>query len=66
MKVQHVSEVQRYQRKIEVFLFMKATAISLSLKQAEAFFTRRDHIASKKKIDREFKSENGTTDYKRK
>lgn len=66
MKVQHVTEVQKYQRIIEVFLFIKATSVSLSLKKAEALFTRRDHIATKKKIDRELKSENGTTDYKRK
>lgn len=42
------------------------TSISLSLKKAEALFTRRDHTATKKKIDREVKSENGTIDYKRK
>lgn len=66
MKVQHVTEVQQYQRTIEVFLFMKATSISLSLKKAEAPFTRKDHIATKKKTDRELKSENGTADCKRK
>lgn len=66
MKVQHVTEVQIYQRIIAVFLFVTATSISLSLKKAEALFTRGDHIATKKKIDRELKSENGTIDYKRK
>lgn len=53
-------------RIIEVFLLMKVPSISLSLKKAEAFFTGRDHIATKKKIVRELKSENGATYYKKK
>lgn len=66
MKFQHVIEVQKNQRIIEVFLFMKVASISLSLKKAEALFTGWDHIATKQKILRELKSENGTTHYKKK
>lgn len=50
MKFLHVIEVQKNKRIIEVFLFMKVPRISLSLKKAEAFFTGRDHIATKKKL----------------
>lgn len=45
---------------------MKVPRISLSLEKAGALFAGRDHIATKKKIVRELKSENGTTHYKKK
>lgn len=50
MKFQHVIEVQKNKRIIEVFLFMKVPRISLSSKKAEAFFTGRDLITTKKKL----------------
>lgn len=66
MKFKHVIEVQKNQRIIEIFLFMKEPRISLSLEKAEALFTGRDHIATKKIIVRKLKSENATTHYKKK